>query len=366
MNDWSRLYVICISLAALFDWVELQFVKEVDDCTDLGGKLKVWKGFLPKGANDAGKYNQILNVDFDGCVAKCCLDQSCNVVFTFNNSCFNIECVSDDSCEPVYQEEEKFKNARIVIVRRQPVSLLSSYDTVPEDALQGDLLAEASELVLDKYCDIKDPVCGVNENCELSKLANAGICVCRPGYVRDIKRDCVLPVSSSNPSRVSSSSPETTPHVAPAENASGKIFAEAVGASTSSPPKKLAVSVVSKTIRVPENEVSLSAFVVPAELEGGPSYAYKWKLLSQPEGSERAMSETHGGTLTLSHLTEGVYIFEVTVSGPGLFGQATANVTVLPQKRENEPPTAIVLPSYQVVKLPNSRAVLEASSSTDD
>ena len=36
------------------------------------------------------------------------------------------------------------------------------------------------------------------------------------------------------------------------------------------------------------------------------------------------------------------------------------------EKRENEPPVAIVLPSRQTVKLPNSGAVLDASSSRDD
>ncbi|CAB0014755.1 unnamed protein product [Nesidiocoris tenuis] len=97
-------------------------------------------------------------------------------------------------------------------------------------------------------------------------------------------------------------------------------------------------------------------------------YTYKWKLLSQPggEAGNQATSEPLGPSLKLTHLTEGVYTFKVTVTAPGKYGEAEANVTVLSQKRENESPIAIVLPPHQIVKLPNSLAVLDASSSRDD
>ncbi|KAL1122383.1 hypothetical protein AAG570_003788 [Ranatra chinensis] len=133
-----------------------------------------------------------------------------------------------------------------------------------------------------------------------------------------------------------------------------------------SPPKKLMVSVISKQLRLPENEITLSAFTVPAELPGQTHYTYKWKLLSQPEGTVDTTSETNGATIKLSHLTEGLYTFQVSVSGAGVFGEAEANVTVLPQKRDNEPPIALVMPRHQTLKLPNSGAVLDASYSTDD
>lgn len=61
-------------------------------------------------------------------------------------------------------------------------------------------------------------------------------------------------------------------------------------------------------------------------------YSYKWTPLSQPEGSSGTVSENQGGTLKLSHLTEGLYTFKVTVSAPGEFGETEANVTVLPRK----------------------------------
>lgn len=42
------------------------------------------------------------------------------------------------------------------------------------------------------------------------------------------------------------------------------------------------------------------------------------------------------------------------------------NVTVLPAKRQNTPPVIIITPANQTIKQPNSAAVLDASSSTDD
>lgn len=42
------------------------------------------------------------------------------------------------------------------------------------------------------------------------------------------------------------------------------------------------------------------------------------------------------------------------------------NVTVLPAKRHNKPPVIIITPANQTIKQPNSAAVVDASSSTDD
>lgn len=42
--------------------------------------------------------------------------------------------------------------------------------------------------------------------------------------------------------------------------------------------------------------------------------------------------DQNGGTLKLSNLSEGLYMFKVGVSGPGVYGEAFANVTVMPRK----------------------------------
>jgi hypothetical protein len=81
-------------------------------------------------------------------------------------------------------------------------------------------------------------------------------------------------------------------------------------------------------------------------------------------------------------LREGEYVFQVTVSASGKYGEATVNVTVLPRKyarliiseffrsnvaatRENKSPVAVVKPIDQEVQLPND-VVIDGSSSTDD
>ncbi|KAG8239892.1 hypothetical protein J437_LFUL019483, partial [Ladona fulva] len=106
--------------------------------------------------------------------------------------------------------------------------------------------------------------------------------------------------------------------------------------SSSSPPlKNLEVTVVSKTVRLPENEVTLSAFTIPTEKQGE-HYTYEWNLLSRPGGNEAAdtgtMQDKNGPNLQLRHLKEGFYSFQVTVTGPDSIGKQVANVTVLPRK----------------------------------
>lgn len=114
------------------------------------------------------------------------------------------------------------------------------------------------------------------------------------------------------------------------------------------------MSVLSKTLRLPENEATLSAYTVPADDTGipriimyylfvilkfvlfniGHSYQYEWSLISKTQGSGQAvsMNDQNGSTLKLSHLVEGLYTFKVTVTGTGTFGETQANVTVLPRK----------------------------------
>lgn len=97
------------------------------------------------------------------------------------------------------------------------------------------------------------------------------------------------------------------------------------------PIKQLLVSAVSKEVRLPENAVTLSAFTVPAERENE-HYNYAWSLLSQPEGHTGTMTDQNRMTVKLSNLSEGLYKFKVTVSSPGAYGEAYANVSVLPRK----------------------------------
>lgn len=95
--------------------------------------------------------------------------------------------------------------------------------------------------------------------------------------------------------------------------------------------KQLLVSAVSKEVRLPENEVTLSAYTVPAE-QGNQHYNYAWSLLSQPEGHTGTMTDQNRITVKLSNLSEGLYTFKVAVSSPNAYGEAYANVSVLPRE----------------------------------
>lgn len=95
--------------------------------------------------------------------------------------------------------------------------------------------------------------------------------------------------------------------------------------------KQLLVSAVSKEVRLPENEVTLSAYTVPAE-RGNQHYNYAWSLLSQPEGHTGTMTDQNRVTVKLSNLSEGLYTFKVAVSSPNAYGEAYANVSVLPRE----------------------------------
>jgi hypothetical protein len=97
--------------------------------------------------------------------------------------------------------------------------------------------------------------------------------------------------------------------------------------------KQLLVSAVSKEVRLPENEVTLSAYTVPERPEqGNQDYNYAWSLLSQPEGHTGTMTDQNRVTVKLSNLSEGLYTFKVAVSSPNAYGEAYANVSVLPRK----------------------------------
>lgn len=96
--------------------------------------------------------------------------------------------------------------------------------------------------------------------------------------------------------------------------------------------KQIFVKTVSKEVRLPENEVTLSAFTVPSEEQVNGHYNYAWTLLSQPEAHTGTMTDQNQMTVKLSNLSEGLYKFKVTVTGVNSYGEAYANVTVLPRE----------------------------------
>ncbi|XP_037080351.1 dyslexia-associated protein KIAA0319-like protein, partial [Pollicipes pollicipes] len=78
------------------------------------------------------------------------------------------------------------------------------------------------------------------------------------------------------------------------------------------------------------------------------------------------MSDAAHRQLHLDGLSRGVYVFRLRVWGPHAYGETFANVTVLPAPRANRPPVAVVSPANQTLQLPNTKALLDGSASTDD
>ena len=82
------------------------------------------------------------------------------------------------------------------------------------------------------------------------------------------------------------------------------------------------VQVYSKTITLPDNKATLSAFAIP-EPSPKNDYKYEWTLISGEISG--VMENRQNQTLSLSQLEEGIYQFKVTVSGgnPPVIGEGT-------------------------------------------
>lgn len=65
-------------------------------------------------------------------------------------------------------------------------------------------------------------------------------------------------------------------------------------------------------------------------LAGSSDLKYEWMLLERPDSDTGSVSDSHSQTITLMHLTQGVYVFKVEVTAVGVHGEAVGNVTVKP------------------------------------
>lgn len=188
--------------------------------------------------------------------------------------------------------------------------------------------------------------CDENQFCKRINR-EGGICSCKEGYYsrksKCVKRG-IIPV-------VPASLVENYPSQRqPVEN------------SEELEPEKIQVSVESKNIQLPENEASLTANVVPDE-----KFNYMWSLVDKPTNDKNGtITDQTRKTVKVSNLSEGIYQFKLAVTGQNSYGETFVNLTVLPAKRVNIPPSPIITPSHQVIKLPNNKAVLDGSGSTDD
>ncbi|XP_021932800.1 dyslexia-associated protein KIAA0319-like protein isoform X2 [Zootermopsis nevadensis] len=344
--------------------------------------LSVFTSFAPRGNETAGSYSKKDDIhSLEDCITSCCEEEGCNVVFMHDSTCYQIMCITSELCAPLFRPEPKFGN-HVSMILVQPVSPSETWKDIIESTWANDYKNKNSAMDLAEIhynCEVGVVVdCPVNEVCvQIVKHSRNGICQCVEDYQRNSTGICT-PVATGKfrSNNTMKTFHAELPAVTPAVLHPTKIYSEGeLGgrtdpfiqeATTSRPIKQLVVSAISKEVRLPENEVTLSAYTVPAE-QPGEHYKYEWTFLAQPEGvNSGIMNDQNGETLKLSHLIEGLYMFKVSVSAPGAYGETYANVTVLPPKHINTPPVAVISPSSQTVKLPNSGAVLDGSSSSDD
>uniref|UniRef100_A0A2M4ABB6 Putative serine-type protease inhibitor n=1 Tax=Anopheles triannulatus TaxID=58253 RepID=A0A2M4ABB6_9DIPT len=242
------------------------------------------------------------------------------------------------------------------------------HDQYDEEAEESKFYAEAM-----RPC-VSDAACPENEIC-LRVVANLreGFCSCIEGFERNEKKLC-LP-KSSHPESVLRDQPQMggTRSEAQMLSSAQKLNIKQEEEPLPSPmrstsTKDLTVSVVSKDVRLPTNEATLSAYVIPDETTSGDRYQYLWTLVSQPKGDNNStIADQTKSIAKLSGLAEGLYQFKVTVSGQnGSYGEAFMNITVLPEQKINRPPQVVITPVNQTVRLPNHEAILDGSGSGDD
>lgn len=233
----------------------------------------------------------------------------------------------------------------------------------------NDLVAEESKVSIlrETQCTISGKTCPENEAClQLDPKSPLGVCRCNIGYVRSTFQKCVLAESD-----VSAYKPDFKDkimminHLVSPDNREDPVNNKGDSAETDTKIEHLSVSVVSKTVQLPENKATLSAFPVPDEQTSGVRYNYSWSLISQPSGDVNGTtSDKTKSEIELTNLSEGLYRFKVIVLGKGWHGEAFANITVLPMRRFNKAPQVIIKPAQQIIKAPTNSAILDGSAST--
>lgn len=331
-------------------------------CPDL--YQRVFTSYLPRGNLTGGTYTKQTHLsNLQDCAMACCKKPLCNVAFMYNGTCYHVECENSMVCVPLYRPELANDNPPSMVLVRPVESnkvwsdILDQVNednagTLSTDGTEQDqvLFNEASRINIINCIDQSG--CLDNEICVKHGDTDVGTCQCPLGFKRTIAGTCIM-IDEIDTGDLGVTQQIKIPTM------------KEISTSIKPTMKQLVVSAISKEVRLPENEATLSAYTVPAE-RGNQHYNYVWSLLSQPEGHTGTMTDQNRGTVKLSNLSEGLYTFKVTVSSPNAYGEAYANVSVLPPKRINQAPIAIITPASQIVKLPNTGAVLDGSSSKDD
>ncbi|XP_046548789.1 dyslexia-associated protein KIAA0319-like protein [Haliotis rubra] len=324
-------------------------------------KKAIHRGNKPKNGSNAGRYTKDINaVSVLDCVVSCCNEATCDSVFFHQNTCYQLECNRSipGACDPFEANDPKFNNTYYINVRTvEYTSSSSSSSSTTSPPLTQPTTCEFGIL---GECKHEHEVCVLREGSK----SRMGLCKCEQDYHRDensncVKADLVLETKDKKTSEDhTDSSTGTTKAPTSGEVKPGDDGKKVIQLTVSAGDNKI--------ITLPENTVTLSAFVLPKPLKDEDPYHYDWSLVTFPEGAETGTMEgKNTDTLKLSKLIAGLYTLKITVTGENKYGEAVVTVTVQPPARTNTHPVAIIKPKTQVVKTTNS-AILDGSDSTDD
>lgn len=301
------------------------------------------------------------------CWESCCLEPSCNAVWSLGGRCVLLSCLLKGGCPitslPQPHEEslgllQLLSKGPVKIKSRKPRNAMRSSGRRQHQKAQK---VQAAATESSKLTD-SNPTPTSSSTVSLVQKTQKNLSQSTTG-----SSNITAPSPRQNSTAVDGVTPTTT-----ASSSSSDVSATTAAAATTTVTaptpavRELVVSAgESVEVTLPRNEVELNAFVVPAPTDGT-NYAFEWLLITHPKDYSGEMEGKHSKTLKLSKLTVGLYEFGVTVEGDKAYGKGYVNVTVKPEPRVNKPPVAVVSPDFQQISLPTSSTVIDGSQSTDD
>lgn len=290
------------------------------------------------------------------CWEACCLNPSCNAVWSLGGRCVLLRCTRERGCLisslPVPHQESlgllQLLSKGPVLTRRRrarPAQNVGSHATHSRKPTSTESPKPETAHLTPTFPSTITLLHTAQRN--LSQSANGSADSAPSPSQQNSTEDTVDTAASSNSSDVST---PTAPALITTPTQAVRELVVSAGESVE--------------VTLPRNEVELNAFVVPTS--AGTNYAFDWRLITHPKDYSGEMEGKHSSTLKLSKLTVGLYEFEVTVDGDGAHGEGYVNVTVKPEPRVNKPPVAVVSPKFQEISLPTSSTVIDGSQSTDD
>ncbi|XP_041868302.1 dyslexia-associated protein KIAA0319-like protein [Melanotaenia boesemani] len=318
-------------------------------CWVTGGVLGIhWSstislGWYPLGAGRGGAT----------CWESCCLEPSCQAVWSLGGRCVLLSCSKKDGCPISFLPQPHEASLGLLqLLTKGPVRMKRRN---PRHAAHAGNLTHtgSSKLKLVHPVPTAPSTLPLLQTAQrnLSLVTNRSSAASPQNWTVD---GTVDPAASSNDSDVGSSPTSAAASVTTPP------------AQTPAAVRELVVSAgESVEVTLPLNKVELNAYVVPTP-SPGTNYAFDWRLITHPKDYSGEMEGKKSRTLKLSKLTVGLYEFGVTVDGEDAHGEGYVNVTVRPEPRVNTPPVAMVSPKSQEISLPTSSTVIDGSQSTDD